>query len=111
MGQLSLSGLGKRSGSAVAVRQGALRLRDLHKDTTGPGQGREGGGDFTKHSCVSMVVSTTCQTIHNSLVGWSQVIGGQHHQRHGKGAWSRAGVIRGSGQVDRAVTCSRGTVI
>ena len=30
------------SGSAVAVRQGALRLRDLHEDTTGPGQG-EGG--------------------------------------------------------------------
>ena len=42
MGQLSSSGLGNRSGSAVAVRQGALRLRDLHEDTTGPG--REGGG-------------------------------------------------------------------
>ena len=44
MGQLSLSGLGNRSGSAVAVRQGALQLRDLHEDTTGQGQGREGGG-------------------------------------------------------------------
>ena len=43
MGQLSRSGLGNRSGSAVAVRQGALQLRDLHKDTTGPGQGRGGG--------------------------------------------------------------------
>ena len=42
MGQLSSCGLGSRSGSAVAVRQGALRLRDLHEDTTGPGQG-EGG--------------------------------------------------------------------
>ena len=46
MGQLSSSGLGNRSGSAVAVRQGALRLRDLHEDTIGPGQGREGEGDF-----------------------------------------------------------------
>ena len=46
MGQLSSCGLGTRSGSAVAVRQGALQLRDLHEDTTGPGQGREGGGDF-----------------------------------------------------------------
>ena len=46
MGQLSSSGLGTRSGSAVAVRQGALQLRDLHEDTTGPGQGREGRGNF-----------------------------------------------------------------
>ena len=89
----------------MAVRQGALWLRDLHEDTTGPGQGREGGGDFTKHSCVSMVVSPTCQTIHNSpphVISRmeSGVIGGQHHQRHGKGAWSKAGVIRGSDQVD-----------
>ena len=38
-----------RSGLAVAVRQGALQLRDLHEDTTGPGQGREGGRDFPKH--------------------------------------------------------------
>ena len=43
MGQLSRSRLGNRSGSAVAVRQGALQLRDLHEDTTGPGQGREEG--------------------------------------------------------------------
>ena len=41
--------MGNRSGSAEAVRQGALQLRDLHEDTTGPGQGREGGGDFPKH--------------------------------------------------------------
>ena len=32
----------------MAVRQGALQLRDLHEDTTGPGQGREGGGDVLK---------------------------------------------------------------
>ena len=38
--------MGIRSGLAVAVRQGALQLRDLHEDTTGPGQRREGGGDF-----------------------------------------------------------------
>ena len=44
--QLSSSGFGTRSGSAVAVRQGVLQLRDLHEDTTGPGQGREGWGDF-----------------------------------------------------------------
>ena len=42
MGQLSSSGSGNRSGSAVAVRQGALQLRDLHEDAKGPGQG-EGG--------------------------------------------------------------------
>ena len=28
----------------MAVRQGVLQLRDLHEDTTGPGQGE--GGDF-----------------------------------------------------------------
>ena len=50
MGQLSSSGLGNRSGSAVAVRQGALQLRDLHEDTTGPGQGKGGVRDFSaKH--------------------------------------------------------------
>ena len=50
MGQLSSSGLGSRSGSAVAVRQGALRLRDLHEDTAGPGQGEGGVRDFpAKH--------------------------------------------------------------
>ena len=46
MGQLSSSGLGSRSGSAVAVRQGALQLRDLHEDITGPGQGEGGVRDF-----------------------------------------------------------------
>ena len=42
MGQLSSTGLGNRSGSAMAVRQGAYQLRDLHEDTTGPGQGGKG---------------------------------------------------------------------
>ena len=69
MGQLSCCGLGNRSGSAVAVRQGALQLRDLHEDTTGPGRSGE-GEDFPKYSCVLIeLVSTTCQTIHNSLAG------------------------------------------
>ena len=39
----SRSGLGNRSGSAVAVRHVAIQLRDPHEDTTV--QGREGGGD------------------------------------------------------------------
>ena len=61
--------------------------------------GREEG--ILPSTAVSMVVSTTCQTIHNSpphVISRmeSGVIGGQHHQRHGKGAWSTAGVIRGS---------------
>ena len=36
--------LGNSIDSAVAVRQGALRLRDLHEDTTGQGLGGGGGG-------------------------------------------------------------------
>ena len=51
MGQLSSSGLCTRSGSAVAVRQGALQLRDLHEDTTGPGQ-VWGERISLPHSCV-----------------------------------------------------------
>ena len=38
----------------------------------------------------------------------------RHHQGCGKGAWSKAGVIRGSDQVDkldRIVMCSRDRVI
>ena len=58
MGQLSRSGLGNRSGSAVAVRQGALQLRDLHEDTTGELR----GGNFPKYSCVLIIT-------HNSLAG------------------------------------------
>ena len=38
-----------RSGLAVAARQGALLLRDLHEDTTGPVQGKQGGrSEFPK---------------------------------------------------------------
>ena len=32
----------------MAVGQGALQLRDLHEDTTGPSQGREGGENVLK---------------------------------------------------------------
>ena len=50
MGQLSSSGLCTRSGSAVAVRQGALQLRYLHEDTTGPDRGGRGEGTFLQHT-------------------------------------------------------------
>ena len=71
--------MGNRSGSAGAVRQGALQLRDLHEDTTGPGQGREEGrGDFPKH--IELNVNSTGEhylsTIHHLPAG----VG---HQREG----------------------------
>ena len=46
----------------MAVRQGALRLRDLHEDTTGPGQVGEEG-------MLTQLVSSTCHTNHNSPAG------------------------------------------
>ena len=78
------------------------------RDTAGPGRG--GGGDFPKHSSVtaSSFISTRLSRS-NSLE--SGVIRGQHHQGRGKGEWSKAGVIRGSEQVDTVVTCSWGGVI
>ena len=42
----------------MAVRQGALRLRDLDEDTTGELR----GGNFPKYSCVLIIT-------HNSLAG------------------------------------------
>ena len=52
---------------------------------------------------------TTRLSSSNSLQ--SGVIGGRHHQESGKGEYSKAGVIRGSDQLDRVVTCSGGGVI
>ena len=57
------------------------------------GEDEEG---ISPSTAVSMVVSTTCQTIHNSpphVISRmeSGVIGGQHHQRCGKGRGQRLG--------------------
>ena len=41
----------------------------------------------------------------------SGVIGGRHQQGCGKRAWSKAGGIRGSDQVNRVVTCLGRAVI
>ena len=44
----------------MAVRPGALQLRDLHEDTTGPDQGREGGENVLKLN-VNEFGSTQCE--------------------------------------------------
>ena len=64
MRQLSWSGLGNRSGSAVTVMQGALQLRNLHEDTTGPGQGMDGGEHLLSWMSTQLA-SATCHTIYN----------------------------------------------
>ena len=51
------------------MRQGSLQLRDLHEDTAGPGQGREGGGDVPTQLCVDSIGQHYYQTIYNSLFG------------------------------------------
>ena len=63
---------------------------------------------MTEVTVVHSFISTRlCRS--NSLE--SGVIRGWHHQGCGKGEWSKAGVIRGSDQVDRVVMCSVGRVI
>ena len=52
-----MNGSASGSGLAVAARQGAIQLRDLHEDTTRPGQGREGG----REEAISL---STCLSIH-----------------------------------------------
>jgi len=55
----------------VAVRQGALQLRDLHEDTTGPGQegGREGERDFLKLCVDSTGEHYLSNNSHHTLFG------------------------------------------
>ena len=72
MGQLFSSGLGSRSGLAVAVRQGALRPRDLHEDTTGPGQGEERSKGISLQHTELIVNSTGEHYLSNNsqLTSW-----------------------------------------
>ena len=63
----------------MAVRQGALQLRDLHEDTTVPGQGRKGGGvDFPKH--IKLNVNSTSE---HYMSTYQHLPVGVGHQREG----------------------------
>ena len=57
------------SGLAVAMRQGALQLRDLHVDTTGPDQGRRRGDFFAIHRvCEHYILETTIWSVMSLIV-------------------------------------------
>ena len=52
--------------SRIRAEGHLVHLAEGHRRT----MSGEGGGDFPKHSCVLIqLLSTTCQTIHNSLAG------------------------------------------
>ena len=53
----------------MAVRQGALQLRDLHEDTTGPDQGEGWYKGTETEMIVNSIGEHYLQTIPNSLAG------------------------------------------
>ena len=94
-----MNGSANRSGLAVAMRQGAIQLRDLHEDTTRPGQGREGG----REEAISL---STCLSINwKELITTHYLVQRCHycHQRRSNsqerldGSITR-GVVKGCGQ-------------